>query len=281
MYQMKLFRKIYPLVIATAFAPLCSGFAAAADIYFYGSSGGVSPAEYARSAAAEMPPVAPVPAAVGARVYDFKALYRGLGYPSPYFFGSTEAEVRDLDAYTTQEDPLYGEINGYLRYYPAPYDWYGTGPEDAKVIVKHIDNIFKRVPALPADLILFRGLGLGYRGNKPFDIGEEFSDKGYTSASASYKVAYHFAVEMADGEEKPSRRALFVMYLTRPGEKGILVDQGEDESILGRGGKFRVMAKKDGSVKCDLYLVQVCAASCETALRPEAGAFWKDFSWRD
>jgi alkylation response protein AidB-like acyl-CoA dehydrogenase len=67
-------------------------------------------------------------APAGAHVRDFRTLYGALGYPSRAYFGSTADEVTDLAAYTGQEDPIYQEINGYLRFYPAPYEWYGTSP---------------------------------------------------------------------------------------------------------------------------------------------------------
>ena len=97
-------------------------------------------------------PAVPRAAPAGAHAYDFKSLYRSLGYPSADFFASSEDEVMALEAYIRKEDPIYGEINGYLRYHPQPYEWYGTGPEDAKVIVGHIDNILRRAPRLPGDL---------------------------------------------------------------------------------------------------------------------------------
>lgn len=222
----------------------------------------------------------PLAAPAGAHTYDFKSLYRSLGYPSADFFGSSEDEVTALEAYISKEDPIYGEINGYLRYHPQPYEWYGTGPDDAKVIVGHIDKMLLRAPELPGDLLLFRGLGLGYRQDKPFEAGEEFTDKGYVSTSVSYSVARYFAVEMAD-EEKPDRRAVFALYFAGPGERGILIDQGEDEVILGHGRKFRVMGRKAGPGKYDLYLVQVCAASCDITLRGDVKDFWDAFSVSD
>lgn len=256
-------------------AALCVGTAEAAEIRF-DIAGGTGLAEYARGAEIVLPLAAPA----GAHVYDFKALYRSLGYPSPDHFGATEEEVMDLDAYTSKSDGFYGEINGYLRFHPAPYEWYGTGPEDAKVIVEHLDSVFRKAPAIPGDLILFRGLGLGWHGGKPLAPGEEFTDKGYVSTSASYSVARYFALEMGD-EEKPERRAVFVLYLAGPEERGILVDQGEDEVMLPRGRKFRVMARRDGALKYDLYLVQACAAECETAARPDVSDFWRGFEPRD
>ncbi|MDT8286846.1 MAG: ADP-ribosyltransferase, partial [Elusimicrobiales bacterium] len=218
------------------------------------------------------------PAAEAARVYDFRTLYAGLGYPSPDYFGSTADEVMDLQTYTSKDDTYYGEINGYLRYHPAPYEWYGTGPEDAKVIVKRLDRIMGRAPAIPGDIVLFRGLGLGWHGNKPFADGEEFTDKGYVSTSVSYEVARYFAVEKDPDEAAASRRAVFAVYFTRPAERGILIDQGEAEVMLERGRKFRVMARADGREEFDLYLVQACAVKCETALKPDAAAFWSDLT---
>lgn len=252
--------------------------AAAADISFDGRAGGAAFADYARGAAAAPPPAAPL--AAGVHVYDFRSLYGGLGYPSPDYFGASEEAVQDLESYTSKEDAFYGEINGYLRYYPAPYDWYGTGPEDAKAMVARIDSILEQAPRLPGDLIMFRGLGLGYRQDKPFAMGEEFTDKGYVSTSLTYSVARHFAVEMSDAG-KPSRRAIFVIYPSQPGEKAILIDQGEDEVMLPHGRKFRVMAQKSGVRKYDLYLVQLCAASCEATLRGDTGEFWSNFTVQD
>ena len=135
-------------------AAFFAGAAEAAEIRF-DTPGGPGLAEYARGAEIAVPLAAPA-APVGAHVYDFKTLYGGLGYPSPDYFGSTEEEVMDLDTYTSKYDSFYDEINGYLRFHPAPYEWYGTGPGDAKVIVEHLDNVFRRAPAIPGDLILFR-----------------------------------------------------------------------------------------------------------------------------
>ncbi|MDP2865824.1 MAG: ADP-ribosyltransferase [Elusimicrobiota bacterium] len=278
---MKTYKGILKGGLAAVLASLLVNTAKAADLSFDGASGGLSLLEAVNSAEnrADLPRLSIVPSAVGAHAYDFRTLYEALGYPSPDYFGSSEEEVQDLEAYTDKDDTFYSEINGYLRYYPAPYDWYGTGPGEAKAIVGRIDRIFKRAPALPADLILFRGLGLGHRADKPFALGEEFVDKGYISTSLSYGVARFFAVEM--DEDKPSRRALFAIYLARPGEKGILVDQGEDEVILKHGRRFRVMAQKAGVKAYDLYLVQACSGPCETLLKNDVNDFWSALNVQD
>ena len=216
-----------------------------------------------------------------AHVYGFKALYRALGYPSPDYFGSSEAQVQDLETYTSKEDSFYREVNDYLRYYPAPYEYHGTTPEMARDMVKNMDSVFARVPALPVDLILFRGIGLKYHGNKSYELGEEFTDKGYVSTSASYKVARYFAVEMDAAPAPEARKAILTIYFSRPGQKGILVDQREDEVILRHGTKYRVMGIKDNVKKYDLYLVQVCADSCDAVLRKDVAAFWAGFKVQD
>lgn len=210
---------------------------------------------------------------VSAKVYDFKALYKGLAYTDSYF-GAGEDELFALNTYTSTEDTYYKEINDYLRFHPAPYDWSGTSPEDAKKLVADIDRVFTRVPALPQDIMLFRGLDLAFRGNKSYTYLEEFTDKAYFSTSTSFKVAKRFA----ENEDKPeAKKAVFAIYANRAGEKGILVGQGEDEVILRRGLKFKVMAKKKSSGSYELYLVQVCSAPCEKMLRKDVSSFWESF----
>lgn len=262
---MKSFRNI--LSAAFAAVLLSGGQAFAADFALPSFSLSALPA-----AEVEVPKAFPVPAA--SRVYDFKSLYSSLGYPSPDYFGSSDDAVMDLETYTSKEDSYYSEINGYLRFYPQPYEWYGTSPEYAKEIVERIDSVFERVPSVPADLVLFRGLRLGWHGNKPFSAGEEFTDKAYVSTSLSLKVAEYFALEMGDEE---NRSAVLVIYLNRP-EKGILFDQGEDEVMLGRGRTFRVMDVRKGG-RYDLALVQLCDGGCDTTLREGVAGFWSGFSF--
>jgi len=220
---------------------------------------------------------APAPAVSGLRTYDFKTLYAALGYPAPAYFGASEEATQSLESYTSKQDAFYEEINGYLRFYPEPYDWYGTGPEDARNIVADIDSIFARAPALPADLVMFRGLSLKFRGNKPYEVNEEFTDKGYVSTSTSFKVARYFAVGKEKAGDAEARKAVFAIYNNRPGERGILIDQDEDEVILKHGMKFRVMGKRATDEKYDLYLVQACAGPCDASLRADARVFWENF----
>lgn len=211
-----------------------------------------------------------------AGVYEFKKLFNQLGYPSPTYFGASEEEVQDLENYTSKEDTYYKEINSYLRYFPQKYDWYGIGPADAKVMVNHIDQIFNRVPSLPSDLILFRGVDLKFRGNKSFRVGEEFVEKGYLSTSTSFKIAKYFAVEINREERITSKKAIFAFYINKSNFKGILFNQDEDEVILEHGEKIRVMAVKNtNNTSYDFYLAQICAQTCEVLPNKEALEVWE------
>lgn len=266
--------KSFPYISIAALLLAAAPLAGAAGFPFDGGPAGFSVYDSLEAEVPALPAVKAAPAP--SRVYDFDLLYRKTGYPSPDYFGSTDDEIMDVETYISKDDNYYGEINGYLRYYPEPYEWYGITPASAKEMVERIDRVIERAPAVPGDLVVFRGLGLGWRGNRPFAEGEEFTDKAYVSTSLSFSVARYFAVEKDPDET--SRRAVFVIYFTRPEERGLLIDQGEDELMLGHGRRFRVMAEKEAPGTYDLYLVQACAEKCETALRPAPAAFWSDFT---
>ncbi|MGZ3789996.1 MAG: ADP-ribosyltransferase [Bacteriovorax sp.] len=210
------------------------------------------------------------------KTYPFAELSHQLGYPNATYFGSTDDEIMDLETYTSKEDTYYQEINSYLRFFPAPYTWNGTSPEQAKKIVASIDTIFSRLPSLPQDLILFRGVDLKYRKNKSFAIGQEFVEKGYVSTSASFKVAEYFATGI-NGESTKSKKAIFVLYQNLPDQKGILIDQGEDEILLKHEQLLKVMSRKKNNSSYETYLVQVCKISCDQQMNKDIDRFWNHF----
>lgn len=207
------------------------------------------------------------------KAYQFHNLVRDLGLPDETYFNSTEEEIFDLDLYTSKEDAFYQEINGYLRFHPAPYDWNGTSPEQARLIVSNIDRIFERAPKIPHDLILFRGVSLKHRKNAGFKLGEEFVEKGYLSTSTSYKVAEHFAGKK-DDRSSTGKNALFVIYQEAQGQKGILIDKNEDEVLLKRGLRLKIMAFKKNNPVYTVYLVQACPKKCNELLNQDIARFW-------
>ncbi len=209
--------------------------------------------------------------------YDFNKLSLLLGYPDPTYFGSSEDEIQDLETYTSKEDTFYQEINSYLRFFPAEYEWNGIGPDAAKLMVNNIDHIFARVPALPDDLIVFRGIDLKFRKYLSYSIGDEFIEKAYVSTSTSFSVARYFAVEMNGLPKAGQKRAIFLYYMNKPQVKGILFDQGEDEVILNHGEKIRVMAMRNKNLNYDLYLAQICSKDCAISINSQALEMWNHF----
>jgi hypothetical protein len=197
------------------------------------------------------------------KTYRFDDLSHQLGYPSVTYFGSSEGEIQDLETYSSKEDTFYKEINNYLRFFPNAYEWNGTGPEQAKSIVESIDKIYTKIPSIPQELILFRGVDLKYRKNKSFTVGEEFVEKGYVSTSTSFKVANYFATEI-DGNSSASKKA-------------ILIDQNEDEVLLKHGQVLRVMLMRKTNSTYETYLVQVCKISCDKQMNKDIEKFWKSF----
>ncbi|MDD4973833.1 MAG: ADP-ribosyltransferase [Bacteriovorax sp.] len=210
------------------------------------------------------------------KTYRFDDLSHQLGYPSETYFGSGEDEIQDLETYSSKEDNFYKEINNYLRIFPRPYEWTGTSPEKAKIIVANIDKIFTKIPSIPQELILFRGVDLKYRNNKSFTIGEEFVDKGYVSTSTSFKIANYFATEI-NGESSVSKKAIFVLYQNLPDQKGILIDQNEDEVLLKHGQVLKVMSTRKTNSAYETYLVQACKNSCDKQMDKDIETFWKSF----
>ena len=218
--------------------------------------------------------VALISLSADAGVYEFKKLSRQLGYPNSTYFGASEEEIQDLETYTSKEDTFYQEINSYLRYFPNEYEWNGIGPADAKMMVKNIDHIFARVPSLPQDLILFRGVDLKFRKNISYKVGEEFIEKGYVSTSTSFNVAEYFAREMEDVPSS-SRKAIFTFYLNAPSLKGLLIDETEAEVLLKHGTKIKVMSLKNKNIPYDFYLAQICVKVCNQKLDTKALEIWK------
>lgn len=210
------------------------------------------------------------------KTYLFSELSQKMGYPNETYFGSSEDQIANLETYISKEDTFYKEINSYLRYFPAPYDWNGLSPEQAKLMVENIDRIYNKIPALPQDLILFRGVNLKYRHNKSFAMGEEFNELGYLSTSSTFKVATHFATKLNDSSAE-NKKAILVLYQNRSEHKGILIDQNEDEVLIKHRQPLRVMALKKNNPLYELYLVQICKLSCEQEINKDIERFWNNF----
>lgn len=205
------------------------------------------------------------------KVYDFKELYAKLGYSAENdFFGPLKLR-QSIETYIDKSDTFYSEINSYLRFHPAPYSWNGTSPAMAKKISIDIDKVLLKTPILPRDLMVFRGINLGWRGNKSYDIGEEFTEKAYSSTSTSFNVAEFFA--KGNENDTTSKRALLAIYFNGSKIHGLMIDKKEDEVLLPRNLKFRIMDFKING-KYDFYLVQACLKKCQESVTDEEINSW-------
>jgi hypothetical protein len=208
-----------------------------------------------------------------ASTYTYQELYDKLEYSKIEKTLRSSPEMDSLAMYIDPSDTNYSEINQYLRH--IPHDWYAIGPKEAKATVKDIDYLMKNHPALSQDLVLFRGLNLNWRSNRPFKINEEFTDKAYISTSLNLKIAEQFATK------ENENGVLLVMYFENKPSKGILVPSNEaqeEEVLLERGMSFKVMdTKKRDSYT--LHLVQICGHSeCKRSIKNEdAKKIWAQF----
>jgi len=214
-----------------------------------------------------------------AGTYDFKKLHHDLGYEeTSNYFGASPEAIDDLSQYTDKFEDYFAQINGYLRFYPHDYEWSGVGPNEAKIMVSKIDEIFIKIPPLPSDIILFRGLTMQWHHDLPFEIGEEYEDKAYISTTTTKSIAEYFGNGMNKDEQK-EKGTVLALYFNSPESKGILIDQeNEDEVMLQHDQKFRMMERQLGS-KNNYYLVQICGPKqCSTEEPAFASKFWKSLN---
>ncbi len=214
-----------------------------------------------------------------AQVWDHAELSQALGYDSNIlknkFLKPSEQEA--IDKYSAYKIAYYEDINPYLRGQKVDYE-YAKDEAEIKYLVQEIDRGISKVPELPKNLILFRGEGLSYRGNKPPVVGEVMVQKAYASTSTSEKEAKEFIT--VNG-------VLFILYSTQAKFNGIAINDFESEVLLPRNQIFKVMnirPLKDKGIKESAFvaLVQICKSinSCEkTVTNKYAKAIWESDSF--
>lgn len=137
--------------------------------------------------------------------------------------------------------------------------------------LKDMSNLDKIIAKkmYPSDLVLFRASELSYRGNTPYALGEEFTDVAYTSTSISYDAA-DFIAGYKKATDKTRTTVIYVMY--NPHDfKGLWIgnsrrlDYQQEELLLARDGKFKVMATK---MKGDtvIQILQICEKTCDQSV---------------
>jgi hypothetical protein len=127
----------------------------------------------------------------------------------------------------------YKEVNSYLRGLTSPRFF------KKHKLTKHIDKLDSAIEnfSFPLDCFLYRGMNLGFRGNKPFETGEFISDNGFQSTSVKRTIADRTFARKTDTQNISS---LLVIY-NNFNQKSLLIGNGEAEVLLPRNSLFKIM----------------------------------------
>jgi hypothetical protein len=195
-------------------------------------------------------------------IYTFEELQKMMGFTDAWDAHKkgliTEDEHWALSNYVEYNDPIYPEINNYLRTGKADDLWYFEDLDALKKTINDMDSGIKKLTKLPHNLISFRGVSFGFRKGKCFEIGDSYHDKAFVSTTTAMHVARNFS-----GLYSENKKGGGILYLYSNAQKhpGILINPLEKEILLGRNLKYKVMDRVDEKLGCHL-LVQICVEEC-------------------
>jgi len=197
-------------------------------------------------------------------LYTFEELQKMIGYNDAWEAHKkgliTEDEHWALSNYVMYDDPIYPEINNYLRKGEANELMYFEDLNALKKTIKDMDTGIKKLAKLPHNLISYRGVSFGFRKGKCFDIGDSYQDKAFVSTSTAMHVARNFS-----GLYSENKNGGGILYLYSNAQKhpGIMINPLEKEILLARNLKYKVMDRVDEKLGCHL-LVQICVEECRS-----------------
>ena len=188
--------------------------------------------------------------------FDMAALYDD-------WYKSTDA--MEKDAIEFYQGAGYVSMNSLLRHGYIPPG--GIGSEAfTRSAVKEMDEALDRAGGTPEEITLYRGMSVPM--GERLQVGEEFTDKGFVSASLSPTVGASFSTDpyktvMRVTVPKGSRGA----YLDAPVKQGATA---EVEFLLGSGTRFKVDSIEEGveisrttlggsKIKAKVYNIRVVA----------------------
>ncbi len=123
------------------------------------------------------------------------------------------------------------------------------------VYVKRMDAAFEKAPPLKDDTLLYRGVRAFLDQLDELQPGAVIHDKGFMSTSTRFDIAKEFGAVLRDGTAKnPEKFETAVLRIRTPaGTKAIKLGNssvvaGEQEVLLGRGGKLRVLGQTKDTV---------------------------------
>ena len=177
-----------------------------------------------------------------------------------------------LSSYVEYDDPIYPEINDYLRSGKTDPLYYFSTVNELQETVANIDSGISKLAQLPGNLMTFRGVTFGYRGNRCYEQNEEYTDLGFVSTTVVKSVAEGFA-----GVYSEKKKGSGVLYLYSNSEKhpGLLINPLEKEVLIPRGKTYKVMQRKDINGVCHM-LIQICEKVClSNESRSEVSSYWQ------
>jgi hypothetical protein len=123
--------------------------------------------------------------------------------------------------------------------------------------IKVLDKTITDSPMIPGDVTLFRGANMSWR-DGTYKIKREFFDKGFTSTSLSFLRASIFT-----GGSSKSHRVLYIMYSNDKLTKALWLNTpNEQEVLLPRNSKLKVMKEKISNYGYMIQLIQICKLKC-------------------
>ena len=208
-------------------------------------------------------------------IFSYQELSKMVGYNDVWEAHQAQrlsyGEAMALTSYVSYDDAIYPEINEYLRFGKAEDLYYFQSKDELLKTIEDMDSGIKKIAILPQNLMSFRGVSFKFRNNKCYQKNETFSDPAFVSTSVDLSVANSFSGALSD-EIKSSG----VLYLySNDNHPGILINPLEDEVLLPRNLKFKVMDRVDQGKVCRL-LIQICVKECTKEVsRPDISQAWK------
>jgi hypothetical protein len=168
-----------------------------------------------------------------------------------------EDEYWSLSNYINYDDPIYPEINTYLRTGKTEEMYYFQNERELLENIQFMDSGMLKLKKLPSSLMTYRGQDFDFRSTGCYRQDEEYIDKAYVSTSTNISTAQLFSGMNSRDIKNP---ALLYLY-SNSHHPGILINAYEEEVLLPRSLTYKVMQRKDRKNVCHL-LIQICTQPC-------------------
>ena len=140
---------------------------------------------------------------------------------------------------------------------------------ETQATITGLDKTFAIAEPTKQDMKLYRGIGISHRGEKMFEIGDEFHDKGFVSTTNSIYVARSFA-RMNEGavvEIVIPKGTKVVAPIVSPNKNREMMGRirpaerigAEEEVLLNRGARFVITGRRSEGVYGDVYEARMAA----------------------